>query len=287
MFGYRRCNKPATDLKKFSAQKPAEDFQNNSPTQFSGEEEETEQNEMPKEEFVPDSGIGQMFFTTTGRLNRWRYLKRILVVEIFGGILSTAGIFLDNALFRQEYGLFYVIAQSFLLWPAYCLDVRRLQDLNRDAELAIFNLFAGAAVIAIDPSTLDYYFDTGSFPAHMSSKEKFGYFQSVPFAVEGAKEVTLKIAEMIDPADYILTPENKSALIEHLNLTGDDLYIRTFENSNDTRIEKLSQNIIIGSVGVIRFSDKYDKDLSEWRKDFLLQTVREFENVLGQFDLPR
>lgn len=92
---------------------------------------------------------------------------------------------------------------------------------------------------------------------------------------------------MIDPADYILTPENKSALIEHLNLTGDDLYIRTFENSNDTRIEKLSQNIIIGSVGVIRFSDKYDKDLSEWRKDFLLQTVREFENVLGQFDLPR
>ena len=113
------------------------------------------------------------------------------------------------------------------------------------------------------------------------------YFQGVPFAVEGAKEITLKIAEMIDPADYILAPENKNALIQHLNLDGDDLYIRTFENSNDTRIEKLSQNIIIGSVGVIRFSDKYDKDLSEWKKDFLLQAVREFENALGQFDLPR
>ena len=113
------------------------------------------------------------------------------------------------------------------------------------------------------------------------------YFQGIPFAVEGAKDVTLKIAEMIDPADYILAPENKSALIEHLNFAGDDLYIRTFENSNDTRIEKLSQNIIIGSVGVIRFSDKYGTDLSEWRKNFLLQTVREFENALGQFNLPR
>ena len=128
--------KPTTDLKKFSAQKPAENFQNNSPTGFS-DEEETEQNEMPKEEFVPDSGIGQMFFTTTGRLNRLRYLKRILVLGIFGGILSTAGIFLDQTLFRQEFGLFYVIAQSFFLWSTYCLDVRRLKDLDKGNFLAI------------------------------------------------------------------------------------------------------------------------------------------------------
>ena len=180
------AQKPATDLKKFSAQKPIEDFQNNSPTGFS-DEEETEQNEMPKEEFVPDSGIGQMFFGTTGRLNRWRYFKRLLVVEIFAEILSMTVLYdLDNEIFYNRYEIFTLVGSLFFLWPEYCLDVRRLQDLNRDTELANIALIAGffiTTIYALDSSSLDYFFSTGSFPAHTSSKEKIGYFGVIAWSI--------------------------------------------------------------------------------------------------------
>ena len=93
------------------------------------------------DKYIPDNGMVQMFLTREGRLNRARYLKRTIVLIIISCVI---GNLLGLNMF--EYIGPYLVVSLLLAFPQYCLDVRRLKDLNKDSMLA--NIRLGISLLA-------------------------------------------------------------------------------------------------------------------------------------------
>lgn len=105
------------------------------------------------EVYKEDRTLQEQFLKTEGRLNRLRYLKRnlvlllvwlltgMLIVLIFGddmGNLSSTGNILSSFI------------GGAMLVPYYCLDVRRLHDMDKDSTLAKISLVLCFAMLFID-----------------------------------------------------------------------------------------------------------------------------------------
>lgn len=107
---------------------------------------------------VEDNGLRENFFKTEGRLNRWRYFKRRLALGVTVTLLLTLGYRIFGYEFGQAsaFATIYnaVISLAFVV-PTYCLNVRRLQDMNRGRRLAIIYA-ALTAVLAFLDFTLGY-----------------------------------------------------------------------------------------------------------------------------------
>ena len=84
--------------------------------------------------YVEDSTIQDMFLKTTGRLNRLRYFKRNVVVVLVAFIAFFLG---AASLNSYDFNTFIKITSILLMPFIYCLNVRRLQDMNYDNKLAI------------------------------------------------------------------------------------------------------------------------------------------------------
>lgn len=106
-----------------------------------------------EEKYVPDDDIQKTFFSMKGRLNRWRYFKRTIVLGIISTFLITI---LEAILYDGE--IPELILMLAFLYPQYCLDVRRLMDLGKkntwaqnklvaDIYMTIFVYFFGAESI--------------------------------------------------------------------------------------------------------------------------------------------
>ena len=87
-----------------------------------------------------DRTIKEIFFRTDGRLNRWRYFTRRVIVSIVTKIF----LFIGYKILGYEYeqvttaATVYNSAVSIIfLLPIYCLTVRRLQDMNQNKMLAV------------------------------------------------------------------------------------------------------------------------------------------------------
>lgn len=113
-----------------------------------------------KSTYVEDEDIFQMFFKTHGRLNRWRYFKRRLVL----GILLTMLLTLGWRILGYEYGqvstsatIYNAIITLIFIVPTYCLNVRRLQDMNRGKLLAVAYAILTAVMAFMDFNVLELY----------------------------------------------------------------------------------------------------------------------------------
>ena len=76
-----------------------------------------------------------MFLSVEGRLNRLRYFKRGLVIGVVAvllDVLFSNGDGSDNG-FTIAFGILFLL-------PTYCLNVRRLKDLDKDATVAVLYL---------------------------------------------------------------------------------------------------------------------------------------------------
>ena len=98
-------------------------------------------NDVPEESEVykEDRTWKEQFLKTEGRLNRLRYLKRnlvLLLVWLLSNVLIALifGDYMGN-LSRTGTGLVSVISVV-MLFPTYCLDVRRLHDMDKDSTIA-------------------------------------------------------------------------------------------------------------------------------------------------------
>lgn len=98
--------------------------------------------------YEEDYNAFDTIFKMTGRLNRLRYLKRCLAVALFEMVILGVA----YMLFANEWGLlssFGSIVVTILLVagqvPYYCLNVRRLHDLDKDATLA--NILLGLGIV--------------------------------------------------------------------------------------------------------------------------------------------
>lgn len=117
---------------------------------------------MSEEKFsyVEDNTISEMFFKTSGRLNRWRYFKRRFVL----GVLLTMLLTLGYRVLGYEYGqvttsaaVYNAIISIIFIVPTFCLNVRRLQDMNRGKALAIIYAVLTATMACLDFNVLDLY----------------------------------------------------------------------------------------------------------------------------------
>ena len=115
---------------------------------------------------VKDKGFVENFLKRDGRLNRWRYFKRMLallliseaVVVVVSIVTVIISIFLmPNASLTSDEELrnnaiIFTKAVCFLMTPAYfCLMVRRLHDLNKSEKIA----YVLTAIICVNIFTLD------------------------------------------------------------------------------------------------------------------------------------
>ncbi|MBQ7630304.1 MAG: DUF805 domain-containing protein [Selenomonadaceae bacterium] len=93
---------------------------------------------------MKDKTFAEHFLKLEGRLNRLRYLKRILVLMLIGAIIGAVA----GVIFHADTGEFelVIIIMSFCMMPMqYCLAVRRLHDMNRNENIAQFYICCGLA----------------------------------------------------------------------------------------------------------------------------------------------
>ena len=84
---------------------------------------------------MKDKTFAEHFLKLEGRLNRLRYLKRILVLMLIGAIIGAVA----GVIFHADTGEFelVIIIMSFCMMPMqYCLAVRRLAAAQTPARSA-------------------------------------------------------------------------------------------------------------------------------------------------------
>lgn len=110
--------------------------------------------------YVEENTLGEMFFKRNGRLNRWRYFKRRLVL----GILVTMILTLGYRIFGYEFGqvntpyagIYNTVVSLIFIIPTYCLNVRRLQDMNRGKIIALVYAAVSVAMAFMDFTGVNY-----------------------------------------------------------------------------------------------------------------------------------
>ena len=88
---------------------------------------------------MKDKTIPEIFFKREGRLNRLRYFKRNLVIALimFVAMVVVSLIFVDDeGNFLKIVNIIAFILGLATVVPSYCLMVRRLHDMDKDAVLA-------------------------------------------------------------------------------------------------------------------------------------------------------
>lgn len=85
----------------------------------------------PRGNWVPDEGFEANFLKQEGRLNRWRYFKRTLLIGLLDAILcAVVGAIFDFSEWPEALA-------SLVAIPAYYgLDVRRLHDMGKGSSIA-------------------------------------------------------------------------------------------------------------------------------------------------------
>lgn len=100
----------------------------------------------------PDNGLYENFFRRDGRLNRWRYFKRTILIAVIEMLIAAVIFGMNmNALGQLSapgetaFKLLLAVGQI----PFVCLMIRRLHDCGRDEKLAYVSLALEAFVIVV------------------------------------------------------------------------------------------------------------------------------------------
>ena len=101
--------------------------------------------------YVEDNTITEMFLNRSGRLNRLRYFKRTIALNVFWIVmilLGTAVLLEEWEYTSTPYEVYCVVLGLAKLFPEYCLNVRRLHDLDNE------DLFIAKWIAAMDALTI-------------------------------------------------------------------------------------------------------------------------------------
>ena len=96
--------------------------------------------------FKEDYEIADILLKTTGRLNRLRYFKRSMAVALIEMVIVGLAFMLFTNSFGELSGFGSVVVAAILIAGQviyYCLNVRRLHDLDKDETLAYVLLGLG------------------------------------------------------------------------------------------------------------------------------------------------
>ena len=145
-----KCGAQVPNDAKFCGECGEKLEQNNAVQSADNSTSQTSQND-----YVEDKTIQEMFLKTTGRLNRLRYFKRC-IVRLLAILIVNIPIYL---MFEDYYGnlstvgnVLSTIVIILFIVPSYCLDVRRLQDMNEKKGHAIANAIALFSIAVFSPN---------------------------------------------------------------------------------------------------------------------------------------
>ena len=144
-----KCGSQVSENAKFCGACGEKLEQNNATPSANNSISQTSQNS-----YIEDTTIQEMFLKTTGRLNRLRYFKRSLV-RVLALFVANIPIYL---MFEDYYGnlsnfgnLLSTIVIILFIVPSYCLDVRRLQDMNENNAYAVANAIIAFLIAILMP----------------------------------------------------------------------------------------------------------------------------------------
>ena len=147
---------------------PGASFCGNCGNSMDAERQAIEQIVPPAGYRIPDEGFQANFFRTEGRLNRWRYFKRTLLITLL--VMLVAGVisipFMDyQGDTPKEFDYFLSMVNFVLLYSYYTLDVRRLHDMGKTEYMA-----QQALVLGIVMDVGDYFvkYPNGDYNVHSS-----------------------------------------------------------------------------------------------------------------------
>ena len=113
-----------------------------------------------------DRTIKEIFFRHSGRLNRWRYFKRRVVLAILTYIFLLIGYKILGYEYGQvtaSAGIYNGIISLIFLIPTTCLNIRRLQDMNQGIFLAVAYVILKAVMAFSDITFTEFkHMDTTS-----------------------------------------------------------------------------------------------------------------------------
>lgn len=97
-----------------------------------------------QEKYIPDKGFKEMFFKTSGRLNRKRFIKRILAVVIGGNILTALLMGTFTAAFDFD-GLVLstipiTVVSICMIVFGLSLNIRRWHDMDKSGWYVLANI---------------------------------------------------------------------------------------------------------------------------------------------------
>jgi len=108
---------------------------------------------------VADRSIKEIFFKLSGRLNRWRYFTRRVIVSV----LTKFFLFIGYKVLGYEYGqvtmaagIYNGVVSVIFLLPIFCLTVRRLQDMNKGKTLAVVYVIMNVFMAFSDMTFTDF-----------------------------------------------------------------------------------------------------------------------------------
>ena len=109
-------------------------------------------NEINLQTTYSNETLKEKFLTTKGRINRLTFLKRsiiLIAVNFFAVFFTIFLTMLGTMSFElpQWAGLILLWIMGVFLIPDYCINVKRLHDLGKDATLA--KIFLGVNIISL------------------------------------------------------------------------------------------------------------------------------------------
>ena len=84
----------------------------------------------------PDKGLYENFLRRDGRLNRWRYFKRAMLLGVVTVALLIVLLIVAAVTASPQNNFAVKIVLGFMLIPHFCLMVRRLHDMDKGETLA-------------------------------------------------------------------------------------------------------------------------------------------------------
>jgi len=133
-----------------------------------------------------DSTITEIFFRTSGRINRWRYFTRRMILAV----LTYIFLFVGYKVLGYEYGqvttaagIYNGVISIIFLVPIFCLTVRRLQDMNKGKLLAIVYAIMQITMAFSDLTFTDFKYMDSAFSYFLLTLATFSMMLDMYFMI--------------------------------------------------------------------------------------------------------
>ena len=156
-----QCGKPLSPDAKFCSEcgekvNSTVNLSKENPADNSTAERSMPTNTFESNRRVPDNGFVENFFRRDGRLNRWRYFKRVILLSVIQTVIMIIIFVLNvNVLghLTQTGNILFKLVMAVAQVSFFCLMTRRLHDMDKSEKIAYVAVALNSMVIVLSDNT--------------------------------------------------------------------------------------------------------------------------------------